>query len=70
MIAGYVDRRMQEGALRHMDPVLAAKSFICMVAHYAQSCVVFECDDPSSNQHEVIHVMVNIFLQGIQKTTE
>lgn len=69
MIADYIRRRIGEGALRNIDPTIAAYTFIGMVAHYAQAGVIHRCGEQMAASEDVIPMMVNIFLDGMQSTS-
>ncbi len=66
MVAGYFERRMTAGALRRIDPMIAAQSFMGMVANYAMGAVVFGCIDLEATRDQVIPSMVNVFLSGLR----
>lgn len=66
LIAGYIQRRIGEGALRSLDPMIAALSFIGMVAHFAQAGLIHRCSAPIQDTDRVIPTMVNIFLDGMK----
>ncbi len=71
-VAGYIKKRIEQGALREMDPVVTARAFICMIAHYAQAMVIFRCH-PVGAAHSVesdIESMIEIFLGGISRNQE
>jgi AcrR family transcriptional regulator len=64
IISDYIERRMAEGGFRKVDPLLAARAWAGMVAHYALTGLVFGCPLPNRNE-EVIEGMVDIFLGGL-----
>jgi AcrR family transcriptional regulator len=67
LVSGYIERRIQDGAFRHVDPELAARAFFGMVAQYAQTAIVFGiCAFPRPAK-EVVRDMVSIFLGGLCK---
>ena len=64
----HLQRRIEEGALRNgLDPLIAARAFLCMVAHFAQSRVVFHLQKEEISVDEYLRTMVDIFLRGITK---
>jgi AcrR family transcriptional regulator len=67
MIAGYIQRRVDEGGLRHVDAHTAAHCFIGMVAHYAQGAVIHHCVDVAATAPQVIPAIVDLFLDGLQR---
>jgi len=69
-VIGYIERRAQDGALRvTIDPALVAMSFIGMVAHYGLDCMLAAKGESPKDRQTVVDGMVNIFLQGIRKTS-
>lgn len=64
MIAGYIQRRIDAGALRQVDAKLAARSFVGMVAYYAIGTTIFRCPQ-TADRKVVISTMVSIFLDGM-----
>ena len=67
-IVRHLQRRIEEGALRNgLDPLIAARAFLCMVAHFAQSRVVFRLQKEEISVDEYLRTMVDIFLRGITK---
>src|SRR5262245_54622767 len=43
LIAGYIERRIQSGAMRAVNSRMAARAFFGMVAHYALTGLLFGC---------------------------
>ena len=66
-VTHYIQRRMEEGALRHMDPVFASQSFMGMIAHYGMNRMLHPHIQPTMNHDDVVNGMVDIFLRGIQE---
>jgi AcrR family transcriptional regulator len=65
IVSTYIERRVSEGRMREVDPVVAARAFFGMVAHYAMTAVVFgSCCIPRP-PHDVVREMVGIFLRGL-----
>lgn len=69
MIMGYVRRRVEQGVFRGADAEVMTKAFVGMVAHYAQSLVLFECGGVQRSRREVLDTMVDLFLNGILQNT-
>jgi AcrR family transcriptional regulator len=65
MVAGYFRRRIDAGAFRPVDDLVAARAFIGMVAHYALGTTIFKCDLLKAPAEENIARMVDLFLTGI-----
>lgn len=66
LVAGYLRRRMAEGAFREMDPYLAARLFLGMINHHGLVRVLFEDRMVRASRKVVIHEMVRTFLEGIR----
>jgi hypothetical protein len=66
--AGYIERRIEEGAFRPMNPELAARGFFGMFASYVlwQEIFGLKTKQPQDRE-EVIRTFVSIFLSGILK---
>src|SRR5262245_1291772 len=66
-LSGYIERRIAEGALRAVDPVLAARAFLGMVSDYLNAKVVFRQEGvyPQSIE-EVVETFISIFLTGLR----
>jgi AcrR family transcriptional regulator len=67
IVSGYISRRVSEGGLRDVDPVVAARAFFGMVAHYAMTAVVFGSPHIPRPPKEVVSEMVRIFIGGLCK---
>lgn len=64
MLADYLDRQMQRGALRKLEPQLAAQAFMGMLFSYA---IQQSLSDTALDESEhVITSFVDIFLSGLQ----
>ena len=67
-IRHYIERRVAEGAFRKMDPAVAARAFMGMVANQAQVQILFKsCDDLTQSSAEIVDSFVDIFLDGIKE---
>jgi AcrR family transcriptional regulator len=65
-LAAYLERRMNEGVLRHMDPHLAARAFIGMFVSFIQMQEIFRPQTRVFQRNDVVHTFVSIFLAGMQ----
>ena len=66
-LATYLERRMNEGAFRKMDPHLAARAFVGMLVCYVQTQEIFgQKHIRSFDRNEVVQTFVSIFLAGIK----
>ena len=65
-LAGYIETRIQEGAFRQVDPLLAARAFIGMVVHHRLLHEIFGV--PMHRSHEeTVATYVELFLTGFVK---
>jgi len=70
-LTAYIEQRMRDGALRRMDPVLAARAFLGMVFDQLITCVVFDQRRAYPQPvEEVVATFVSIFLAGMRAETE
>lgn len=70
LIAGYIARRQEQGSLRALDPLVATRAIVGMVAHYGLITVMFACAHLDRSQDEVIDTMVDIFLNGVRTSPD
>lgn len=64
-LAGYIERRIRDGAFRRMDPLLAARSFIGMVVHHRLLHEIFGV--PAHRGPEAsVAAYVTLFLDGLR----
>jgi AcrR family transcriptional regulator len=65
-LATYIQKRMDDGTFRRMDPQLAARAFIGMLASFVlwQEIFGFKKTQPYDRE-EVVRSFVSIFLKGI-----
>jgi len=68
LAAAYLKRRMSEGALRPMDPLLAAHLFFGIVNHHGLMRVLFEKSPVRTNRAELIRRGVELYLRGLAAT--
>jgi AcrR family transcriptional regulator len=65
-LAGYIKTRIQEGAFRPVDPLLAARAFIGMVVHHRLLHEIYRL--PMHRSHEdTVATYVELFLTGLVK---
>lgn len=65
-LAGYIRTRIQEGAFRPVDPLLAARAFIGMVVHHRLLHEIYR--QPMHRSHEeTVQAYVELFLTGLVK---
>lgn len=64
-LAGYIARRIREGAFRRVDPLLAARSFIGMLAHHRLLHEIFRVPAHRSPE-DCVDSYVTLFLNGIR----
>jgi AcrR family transcriptional regulator len=64
-LAGYIERRIREGAFRRVDPLLAARSFMGMLAHHRLLHEIFRVLAHRSPE-DCVDSYVTLFLDGIQ----
>lgn len=65
VVAQYLQRRIAEGRVRKVDPEVAARAFFGMVAHYAQTAVLFNVMPIPRPPQVVVSEMVDLFLRGL-----
>jgi hypothetical protein len=67
-ISNYIQRRIEEGAFRAMDPQLAARGLLGMFASYVLFQEILGLKKTMSyDRDEVVRTFVSIFLKGITK---
>jgi AcrR family transcriptional regulator len=67
-LSGYIKDRIADGAFQPVDPLLAARGFVGMIAHYLLIHEIFEVKRPAGLLPEhVVDTFVRLFLQGIQR---
>jgi AcrR family transcriptional regulator len=66
-LTGYIARRIEAGAFRAVDPVIAARAFLGMVSDYMNVRVVFQQQAAYPQPiEEVVETFVSLFLTGIR----
>jgi AcrR family transcriptional regulator len=67
MLAGFVQRNIDEGRFRKVDPLLAARSFIGMLFHHFHVQELYgEKKYQLFDTHEVSRTLVDIWYQGVR----
>jgi AcrR family transcriptional regulator len=67
-LSGYIQERIADGAFQAVDPLLAARGFVGMVAHYLLIHEIFGVKRPAGVlPAHVIETFVELFLQGIRR---
>ena len=64
-LAGYIQTRINEGAFRAIDPLLAARAFIGMVVHHRLLHEIFEVPLHCAHK-DIVSTYVELFLTGLQ----
>lgn len=68
LLAGYIRQRIQDGAFRPVDPLLAARAFFGIIVHHRLLHDIFGV--PMHRTHEdVVTEYVAVFLHGLQGAT-
>lgn len=65
IVTGYIEHRIQAGALKPCDPAIAGRAFFGMIAHYALTGLLFGCAPFEKDPKQVVNEMVHIFMQGM-----
>lgn len=65
LLGGYIERRIEEGAFRPMDPTLAARAFLGMVIYQGILELLYRDDFVKANREGIIAGIVDVFLDGI-----
>jgi AcrR family transcriptional regulator len=67
-LSGYIKDRIADGAFQPVDPLLAARGFVGMIAHYLLIHEIFGVKRQAGLLPEhVVDTFVQLFLQGIQR---
>jgi AcrR family transcriptional regulator len=65
-LAGHIRDRIQAGAFRSLDPMIAAQHFIGMITHFGINCSISRKGSKCASREAVVETIVEIFLRGIQ----
>jgi AcrR family transcriptional regulator len=67
-LSGYIKERIADGAFQPVDPLLAARGFVGMIAHYLLIHEIFGVKrQPGVLPEHVVDTFVTLFLQGIRR---
>jgi AcrR family transcriptional regulator len=67
-LSNYIKGRIEDGAFQAVDPLLAARGFVGMVAHHLLIHEIFGMKRPAGVLPEhVVDTFVTLFLQGIRR---
>jgi AcrR family transcriptional regulator len=64
-LAGYIEQRIRDGAFRRVDPLLAARSFMGLIAHHRLLHEIFGVTLHRSPE-DCVESYVSLFLDGIE----
>jgi AcrR family transcriptional regulator len=67
-LARYIQIRIDEGAFRDVDPLLAARAFIGMVVHHRLLHEIFEVPLHCSHR-DIVATYVDLFLRGLMRSS-
>ena len=67
IVTNYLARRIEDGAIRPVDPQVAARAFFGMVAHYALTGMIFGYSPFAKPVEQVVSEMADIFMSGMCK---
>lgn len=68
LVVGYIRRRMREGAFRKVDPEIATRGFVGMIAYHGLLGLLFPARFGTPDRRRVVDQMVTVFLNGIRCT--
>lgn len=66
-LASYLERRMNEGALRVMDPIAASGAFMGMISNYVQQKHLFRVPVSPLPVDRLVASWVDLFLGGLKR---
>ncbi len=64
----YIEKRMDAGGFRRMDPYLAARAFVGMLSHQGLAITIFGIHDLKGTREEIVASIVDIFLSGMNQS--
>lgn len=68
LLSGYIREQIDAGVFRAVDPLLAARGFLGMIAYYLLIHEIFGVKRPVGRTSEqVVDTFVNLFLEGIRR---
>jgi AcrR family transcriptional regulator len=65
LVAGYIRRRIRAGAFREVNPEIAARCLVGMVAYQGLMALLFPGRVPTPNRQRVVEEITTLFLNGI-----
>jgi AcrR family transcriptional regulator len=65
MVTRHLEREMEKGVLRKMDPVIAARSFVGMIVHHGNIYAVHCPGALQASRETIIETVVDMFLFGM-----
>ncbi len=66
-VAEYIAQRIRDGVFRPVDPALAARAFLGMIAHHSLMLLLYRDDFVKGSRREIVEQMVDLFLKGISR---
>jgi AcrR family transcriptional regulator len=66
LVAGYIRRRIRAGEFRKVDPEIATRGFVGMIAYHGLFGLLFPKRFGTPNRRRVVNQMVTVFLAGIE----
>jgi AcrR family transcriptional regulator len=66
MVTGFIRGRIDAGAFREVDPMLAARAFIGMISYHGLIKLLFQDQLVNAERDRLVEEMVGIFLHGIR----
>jgi len=66
-LAQYIEERIRDGVFRPIDPALATRAFLGMIAHHGMITLLYRDDFLKGSHREIVEQMVDLFLKGISK---
>jgi len=65
LVAGYIRRRIREGAFRKTSPDIAARSLVGMLSYHGQQTLLFPARFKLTQRRRIVEETVDLFLGGI-----
>jgi AcrR family transcriptional regulator len=66
MVTGFIRRRIEAGAFREVEPLVAARAFIGMISYHGLIKVLFHDQLVQMERGRLVEEMVELFLQGVR----
>jgi AcrR family transcriptional regulator len=67
LMAAYIAERIEDGAFRPVDPRLAVRAFLGMMAYHGLSTMLYRDDFVKGSRRQIVEGLVEFFLKGIAK---